>query len=235
MNNAFYFIVRDTKYRVCKLIFKSTLGISDRPIRTVVQKKTLFTGGMITEDGRGKHGNHFRIDEAIKRGVRQHIQSIPRIESHYCRSKSSREYIDGGKSLSQLHRDYVDNCIQKGEPYANYLMFSRIFNYEYNIAFFSPKKDQCEDCMAFKVASDEEKIPLKDDYENHLKEKELSRRKKENDKNNSDEDTVVAVYDLQAVLQCPKGDVSTFYYTCKLNVFNLTVYEIKIHTAKCFM
>nr|CAI5821888.1 unnamed protein product [Callosobruchus analis] len=143
--------------------------------------------------------------------------------------------MDGGKSLSQLHRDYVDNCIQKGEPYANYLMFSRIFNYEYNIAFFSPKKDQCEDCMAFKVASDEEKISLKDDYENHLKEKELSRREKENDKNNSDEGTIVAVYDLQAVLQCPKGDVSTFYYTCKLNVFNLTVYEIKTHTAKCFM
>nr|CAI5827310.1 unnamed protein product [Callosobruchus analis] len=190
---------------------------------------------MITEDGRGKHGNHFRVDEAIKRGVRQHIQSIPRIESHYCRSKSSREYIDGGKSLSQLHRDYVDNCIQKGETYANYLMFSRIFNYEYNIAFFSPKKDQCEDCMAFKVASDEEKISLKDEYENHLKEKELSRGEKKNDKNNSDEGTIVAVYDLQAVLQCPKGDVSTFYYTCKLNVFNLTVYEIKTHTAKCFM
>nr|CAI5827309.1 unnamed protein product [Callosobruchus analis] len=165
---------------------------------------------MITEDGRGKHGNHFR-------------------------SKSSREYIDGGKSLSQLHRDYVDNCIQKGETYANYLMFSRIFNYEYNIAFFSPKKDQCEDCMAFKVASDEEKISLKDEYENHLKEKELSRGEKKNDKNNSDEGTIVAVYDLQAVLQCPKGDVSTFYYTCKLNVFNLTVYEIKTHTAKCFM
>nr|CAI5837697.1 unnamed protein product [Callosobruchus analis] len=86
--------------------------------------------------------------------------------------------------------------------------------------------------MAFKVASDEEKISLKDDYENHLKEKELSRREKENDKNNSDEGTIVAVYDLQAVLQCPKGDV---YYTCKLNVFNLTVYEIKTHTAKCFM
>nr|CAI5833693.1 unnamed protein product [Callosobruchus analis] len=161
MNNAFYFIVRDTKYR---------------PL----------------------------LSEQIQQRIH-----------------------DGGKSLSQLHRDYVDNCIQKGEPYANYLMFSRIFNYEYNIAFFSPKKDQCEDCMAFKVASDEEKISLKDDYENHLKEKELSRREKENDKNNSDEGTIVAVYDLQAVLQCPKGDVSTFYYTCKLNVFNLTVYEIK--------
>lgn len=235
LNNAFYFTLRNTKHRVCKKFFKSTLGITDRPIRTVIKKKTLFTGGMITEDLRGRHDKHYRIDDTIKNEIREHINSIPRIESHYRRSDSNRQFIDGGKSLAELHRDYVNVCEEKGQPYANYLMYSRIFNYEFNISFFSPKKDQCEDCVNFANATVEEKEQLRAKYDMHLKEKDLSRIEKDNDKKSSDRATVVAVYDLQAVLQCPRGDISTFYYASKLNVFNFTIYEMKTHSAKCFV
>ncbi|KAJ8877723.1 hypothetical protein PR048_022178 [Dryococelus australis] len=44
----------------------------------------------------------------------------------------------------------------------------------------------------------------------------------------------VAVYDLQAVVQLPKGDVSHFYYKSKLNVFNFTVYDFKTNTCECY-
>ena len=37
------------------------------------------------------------------------------------------------------------------------------------------------------------------------------------------------------MFQCPKGDVSIFYYSSKLNVFNFTLYEIKGHKAQCFV
>ncbi|XP_053966878.1 uncharacterized protein LOC128868612 isoform X2 [Anastrepha ludens] len=39
LNNAFYFQIEAKKLRVCKLFFKNTLGINDRPIRTVLEKK----------------------------------------------------------------------------------------------------------------------------------------------------------------------------------------------------
>ncbi|KAJ8970621.1 hypothetical protein NQ314_001156 [Rhamnusium bicolor] len=94
-NNAFYFEINKEKIQICKLFFKATLGINDRPIRTVLQKRTMFSGQMITEDQRGKHGKHAKIDDKIKDGVRAHINSIPRIPSHYCRAGSSREYIEG--------------------------------------------------------------------------------------------------------------------------------------------
>ena len=45
-------------------------------------------------------------DPAIKDGVIDHINTIPRIESHYLRAQSTREFIEGGKSLADLHRDY---------------------------------------------------------------------------------------------------------------------------------
>ncbi|XP_030762052.1 uncharacterized protein LOC115886868 [Sitophilus oryzae] len=234
-NNAFYFMIDGRRHRVCKTFFKSTLAISDRPIRTIIEKKTLCAGGMISSEMRGKHGKHHRVEDTIKNGIRRHIESIPKIESHYRRSDSKRDYIEGGRSLAEIHRDYVNTCKEKNEPFGNYLMFSRIFNSEFNISFYSPKKDQCEDCVAYFNASDEEKDSLKQNYDSHLIEKDLSRQEKAHDKENSPDTTIVAVYDLQAVLQCPRGDVSCFYYTSKLNVFNLTVYEIKTNTAKCFV
>lgn len=105
-------------------------------------------------------------------------------------------------------------------------MFNRIFNGELNIAFYQPKKDQCEDCVAYNNATGEDKNRLRPKYENHLKEKELSRIEKAKDKSDAEdkESTIVAVYDLQAVMPCPRGDMSNFYcVSCKyyLKLYNL--------------
>lgn len=234
-NHAFYFTVYGQRHRVCKFFFKSTLSISDRPIRTIIKKRTLCAGGMITSEMRGKHGKHQHVDDGIKQGIREHILSIPKIESHYCRRNSSKEYIEGGRSLADIHRDYIEICKSRNQPYANYLMFSRVFNNEFNIGFHSPKKDQCETCIEYVNASENEKPNLIEKYEQHLKEKDLAREEKLKDKQDEFENTVTAVYDLQAVMQCPRGDVSSFYYTSKLNVFNFTIYEMKSNKAQCFV
>ncbi|KAH9630406.1 hypothetical protein HF086_009555 [Spodoptera exigua] len=48
---------------------------------------------------------------------------------------------------------------------------------------------------------------LKEKYDRHLKEKDLSRKEKHNDRLNIDETHICAAFDLQAVMQCP-SDVS---------------------------
>lgn len=48
-------------------------------------------------------------------------------------------------------------------------------------------------------------------------------------------DYIVAVYDLQAVLQLPRGEVSVFYYKSKLNNFNFTVSELGVDHTECFL
>nr|CAI5856904.1 unnamed protein product [Callosobruchus analis] len=133
----------------------STLGINARIIRTVVMKEDNSSSGIIDVDRRGKHKKHVAVSDELKNGVRMHIESIPRIESHYCRCQTKRDYIEGGKTISQLYRDYKKTCVDQNLPFVNYFMYYTIFNIELNNGFFNPKKDQCELCIAFANATEE--------------------------------------------------------------------------------
>lgn len=224
LNKAFHLTINESKIRVCKKFFTATLDISDRFVRSVIEK---MEDGFLAEDRRGKHTHHKKVAPEIKTGVRNHINSIPRIESHYLRNQTKREYIDGGKNLSDLYRDYKEDCLKNNLPFANKVMYSRIFNYEYNISFFQPKKDQCSVCAAYDLLSDEDKSKSKEKHELHLKEKNQSRIEKSEDKKKIQRNFVVACYDLQAVFPVPKGEVSLFYYKSKLNCLNFTICEMK--------
>ncbi len=233
-NNIWYsFPVDGTLTRVCKTFFLNTLDINDRVTRTALTKQKRAAGLVSEVDNRGKHKNHPTLDPQIKEGVRAHIEGIPRIESHYTRARTAREYICGSRSLADIHRDYVQECKDKKKPYATYSMFYNIFQNEYNIAFFAPKKDQCDLCVLFNNADGEAKENLKEKYDTHQCEKVLSREEKKQDK--TEGNAIVAVYDLQAVLQLPQGDVSTFYYKSKFNVLNFTIYDIKTNECDCFL
>nr|CAH7748207.1 unnamed protein product [Callosobruchus chinensis] len=232
-NHAFYFILNNQRIRVCKCFFKATLAINDRPIRTVAQKKLLApTGQIIEPDKRGRHGKHPKLDAAIKDGVRNHINSIPRVESHYARSNTTKQFIEGGKTIADLHRDYLLLCEEKKIPSVNYNMYSKIFNEEFNLSFFVPKKDQCDYCTAFEQMTTQEKASQLEEYNQHHKEKTLAREEKERDKSSNKH---VAVYDLQATLPCPKGETSNFYYISKLNVYNFTIFNLKTKDVECYV
>lgn len=233
-NHAFHFVINEVNVRVCKFFFMATLDINNRVIRTVVTK---LNEGFLQEDLRGKHGHHFKVDSAIKDGVVAHINTIPRIDSHYLRAQTTREFIEGGKSLADLHRDYKNECIEKNLPFANLTMYSRIFNTNFNISFFTPKKDQCDLCSSYNNARVEEREAIQEKYDKHLKEKVLSRAEKEEDKKKAKESEgkiIVATYDLQAVLPAPRGDTSTFYYKSKINSYNLTINELQSDKVECF-
>lgn len=94
-NMAFYFHQNDKRIRVCKLFFMNTLDINSRPIRTVVEKQNKVANVLMEGDKRGKHGNQPKIKESVKVGIREFIDSIPKIESHYTRANTSKHFIDG--------------------------------------------------------------------------------------------------------------------------------------------
>lgn len=66
-------------------------------------------------------------------------------------------------------------------------------------------------------------------------EKDLARLEKSKDKELSPDNVIVVCYDMQAVFQCPRGDVSVFYYKSKLNIYNLTFYDLKSKDVTCFV
>ena len=80
----------------------------------------------------------------------------------------------------------------------SYCQYRAIFK-SFNLSFFTPKKDQCDVCLIYQNMKQN-----KTEYENHILEKDLSRLEKENDKKTT-YSTVVAVYDLEAVLSCLQG------------------------------
>lgn len=96
----------------------------------------------------------------------------------------------------------------------------------YNLSFFQPKKDQCDVCVAHTNSNEEQRAEMEEKYQIHLKEKELSRKEKLADRKKVNGCNVVVIYDLEAVLQCPRGDTSAFYYKSKLNSYNLTLTEL---------
>ncbi|CAK1586764.1 unnamed protein product [Parnassius mnemosyne] len=225
--NTYYSLVNNGQnVRVCKTFLLNTLGIADRTLRTVIEAKTSegFLGSA-PMDSRGKHDHHIKTDPEVLDSVRVHINSIARIDSHYLRANTSREYIDGGLTLADLHRDYKNMRESDKKTAANYDLYYRIFTKQFNISFFIPKKDQCDLCESRKNAVDGDEV-LENQYLEHLRQKELSRAEKKNDIETckmSESNSIVAIFDLQAVMPVPIGESSAFFYKSKLNCLNLTV------------
>lgn len=233
-NISYYFTINSSKRRVCKMFFMRTLNIGDRFIRTswAKSRKTSITEKIV----RGNYSKRNTVAEDIKQSVRDHINRFERIESHYLRAQTTREYLDGSLNLSQMYKFYREERERENLPFAKKCTYRSIFNTEFNISFFTPKKDQCAACEAYKIMNDEEKEQKREDYTRHILNKENCRKEKKKDIAQSKEmkNLIVACFDLQAVMPVPCGEVSTFYYKCRLNCLNFTIYEITSKSGYCF-
>lgn len=221
-NNAFYFTVNNNKIRVCKTFFINTRGICDRQIRTV--KKKTDPQGFVGNDIRGRHPSRKPTDPLLIESIKEHINSIPRIESHYLRATTSREYISGEKTITDLWKDFNASQKEEGKPTSDYWLYCDVFTKQFNISFFEPKKDRCG--LDYELANPVRKLEIKNNYDDHLKEKDLCRQEKRLDRQNISDTFICAVYDLQAVLQCPTGETCSFFYKSKLNCLNFTIVEM---------
>ncbi|KAJ8964794.1 hypothetical protein NQ314_004601 [Rhamnusium bicolor] len=119
-------------------------------------------------------------------------------------------------------------CLERGFNFVKKPLYENIFNTEFNIDFHEPKKDQCTTCESYRNYNEVDKKQLKESYNKHLRDKNLSREQKEKDAEDAktEKNKIVTVYDLQAVLPTPPGEVSSFYYKSKLATYNFTVYNI---------
>jgi hypothetical protein len=159
----------------------------------------------------------------------QHIQSFPRVESHYCRARTSKEYLEDGLNLSRMYELFLqqrqraakDDTVNVGtfkEPVSK-AMYSHIFNTEFNIAFHVPKSDRCDICETYA------KSVTKTDEENSANALHVNRKQKEErdkDRQIKDPKHAVLCVDLQNVITLPRSNVSSMFYKRKLAVYNMT-------------
>ena len=229
--------INGEKIRVCKTMFLSTISIGGTVVDTALKKKNKESG-IVMDDQRGKHMNrHNKLPCAVRKNIRKHLNSFPRVESHYLREQTHREYLEEGLTIAKMYNLYKDWCEQRNFQAGKKWLYTDIFNTEFNLGFFKPKKDQCDVCEQYLNASDQEKAELQEKFEEHHKNKELSRAQKDLDKDRCCKENtfVCACYDLQKVLPVPKSEVSPMYYKRKLAVYNFTIFNMGNKQGECFM
>lgn len=165
-----------------------------------------------------------KTDADVHDKIYRYIDSFPKVESHYCRTSTEREYLESSLNIRQLYSLYVKKHPESPPSETYYRM---IFNEEFNLGFHQPSKDMCNTCDRYmKIKNLDEMTPeLEQHQEARLRRKENSKSEKE--KNKMAGDGVLAVcFDLQQVLPVPRLSAAKAYYKWKLNMYNLTFYEL---------
>jgi len=212
---SYYFTIDGTDTRICKEFYLKTLDIDEKRIRNSHCSKNEC--GIPMPYRRGKKQHTKFVD--TKDFIRKHIESIPKVESHYCRRNTKKEYFSAELNLKILYEEYTKKCLEAGQQPAKEHMYRTIFNHEYNIEFHQPKKDRCDTCEIFKMnknPTEEEAIT----NAAHLESKGKTREERAKDR--LDKTTCVVCFDMQNVFSLPQGNVSNFFYKRKLNVYHLT-------------
>jgi len=202
-----------------------------------VNRGSLGTGFRSPADGRGRHAPRIKTPEWKRKLIKQHIESYPTMDSHYCRASSTRKYLDSKLTIKKMYEQFIEyyneNLPTETSGQDQYIpsqkVYRDLFCNEYNLSFFHPKKDQCATCAARDhdtADTDNENTQL---FEEHMKQKNLAQDEKRKDKDASctDDTYIMATFDMQSILQLPTSELGPVYYKRKLVLHNFTIYEGK--------
>ena len=223
------------KLKVCRTMFLNTLNIPERQVRTVLEK--IDENGVLEEEKRGGRRKHYIArDEKLKKNVVAHINRFPRIESHYCRATTSKEYLSSELSISTMYDMYAENEKNNLEDVATYEYYRKTFS-TMKLGFHRPKKDLCGICENYIHGTEEQKKVLKANYDIHRNELKAVRKIKDNLKEKSLERTsnfFVASFDLQQVIYLPQSKRNEVFYKRRFATYNFTVYNSTNKEGHCY-
>jgi len=219
------------KVRVCQKFFCSTFAFSFKIVNTALKGKS--TTGVFTKlDGRIGREPMNKIANDRVAHVKLHIDSFPRIEPHYCRKNTLKQYLSPELNIQSMYRLYRDDyCQRNGIPPVKEHKYREVFTTSYNLRCFIPKKDQCTTCNAYRGAPEHEKSEMKVEWDAHKDREQASQRGKETDKQTATQDTSfrAITFDLQAVLCTPRAGDAQIFYRRKLAVYNFTIFDGASH------
>lgn len=212
-----YFFERESlRLRVCQQFFLNKLNISQARIYyffNVVQNKVNVPRSPRT----GRHIKHCISEDRLQE-IRAHIESFPTVDSHYCRISTNKKYLERNLNMAKmfsLYKAKVQNPVSLSK-------FENIFNYEYNISFFKPKKDLCDKCEGYTMVD----TPTSDqilECELHIASETATKTERDKDRKIQHSDKCkVLCFDMQKVFPLQIANVSSFYYKRKLNCYSVT-------------
>lgn len=228
----YYLPLNGESKQVCQKFFVATLGISQRFIRTVTSK--LGKSGILEKEKRGgRRGKFLESDPRIATVVNDHINRFQKVESHYCRKDSTRQYLHADLTVKKMYAMLLEDLVE--EPKPSYSTYYKIFKGK-NLSFHRPKKDQCSLCVSFYKGTEDDKQRLNHRFSLHDKEKNQFRciRTKCKEQAKNDSTILCATFDMQQVINIPISMDNSVYYKRRLSVYNFTVYNISSGNCCCY-
>lgn len=137
--------------RVCLKFFAASFAVSTNFVKYTMQNVSPTTGVHLGGDKKiGQIPHNLTSPDDVK-FIMQHIDSFPRVPSHYCRRESKREYLGSELNVSIMYRLYVEKCKEHNRKAVGQTLFRNLFaDHEPPLSFYSPKKDQCPLCNVHK-------------------------------------------------------------------------------------
>lgn len=233
--NQYFLSLKNSRHLVCKTFFVNTLSISERFMRTALEK--VNENGLLEEEKRGGRQSAYIInrDQNLRNAILNHIKRFPKVESHYCRSSSTKEYLHPGLTVSKMYDMFLDELDANAEkPCID--LYRKVFR-SLNLAFHKAKKDQCSLCLSYRTGDNVRKEQLKARFEKHVAEKMKVREIKQNIKTEAlhNSQILCASFDLQQVIYLPQSKESAIFYKNRLANYNFTVYNIASKECFCYL
>ena len=216
---------------VCKPVFLSTLGISNKWYNYAVAKKMNKQTGIAETDERGHKTPPNKSPQDKIEFIKVHIGRFPNFTSHYGRA-NSRKYLSPDFSLAKMYRAYVEECETMQVEPCKLWVYQRVFNTEFNFHFYKPKSDTCRLCDKFKAKKDvtddqTEKNSIDREWNAHLDRADLARQKLKTLQENDDKHLHCLTFDLERALPTPYLNTDEVFY-----MRQLWRYKLGVHTSQ---
>lgn len=229
----YFLTVNCNKMQVCKKMFLHTLSIGEYSVHSWIKKGIHCgrTNSSEVDNKTNKHSSSSRDKENGKLYLKEFLDSLPKLPSHYGRSNSSKLYLETTiRSLNQLYNLYKEKCTDENKSPLSRTVFNQSF-YSINLSIHPIKKDKCDMCTQHEVGQ------LSDEMWNtHIHKKDRAREEKKKDieyVKSSGQGRILTI-DLEAVKCCPYVQASAIFFKLKLCCHNFTIYDVVTHKAKCF-
>lgn len=222
-NTLIYHLKKEgIRLRVCRTMLLNTLAIGSWSLQNWSKMgKEQMEQTHVQPERKSK-----RLSQE-KSSLRNFLQGLPKMESHYCRASSQKMYLEPiWQSKMALFNQYKKYCEEKAYNPLSIKVFHDEFS-ALNLSLFRPKKDQCDLCISFKAGNSAEEV-----FKKHIERKHAAREEKTKDKENA---IHVFTMDLQSTLLSPMLKASAIYYKKKLVVHNFTLYNLKTKDGYCFI
>ncbi|KAK6959911.1 hypothetical protein BgiMline_035085 [Biomphalaria glabrata] len=138
------------KIRVCKPVFLSALGITNKRLDYALRYKALPITAIATTDFRGKKGPLNKTPADVEERIRAHIKSFPKSSSQGKQGKGAQT-LPPDLTISKMYSLYQEQCQAEGLQAASMWVYAKIFNSESKIHLAAPKKEPCKTCERIKI------------------------------------------------------------------------------------